>query len=122
MADQGSDLGRRIILPSSFTGSDRYMAQLFQDSMAIYEAFGQPSFFITFTANPGWEEIRSALDDGQQPNDRPDVITRIFSLKASSMRHEMKKGSSLWPYSGLRLHDRIPEAWPASHAFGSLGQ
>jgi len=47
-----SDLGRRFILPLSFTDSDRFMQQLFQDSMAIVQYFGKPSFFITFIANP----------------------------------------------------------------------
>jgi len=47
-----SVLGRRIVLPSSFLGSDRFMQQLFQDSMAIVRYFGKPSLFITFTANP----------------------------------------------------------------------
>ncbi len=30
-----NQLGHRIVLPSSFTGSDRHMSQLYQDSMAI---------------------------------------------------------------------------------------
>lgn len=47
-----STLGRRIILPSSYVGGDRYMMQLFQDSMAIVRQFGRPTLFITFTANP----------------------------------------------------------------------
>jgi hypothetical protein len=46
------DLGHRVVLPASFTGSDRAMQQLFQDSMAIVRHFGKPTFFITFTANP----------------------------------------------------------------------
>jgi hypothetical protein len=45
-------LGHRVVLPSSFTGSDRAMQQLYQDSMAIVRHFGKPTFFITFTANP----------------------------------------------------------------------
>jgi hypothetical protein len=47
-----ANLGRRFVLPSSFTGGDRFMQQLFQDSMAIIRYFGKPTFFITFTANP----------------------------------------------------------------------
>jgi len=30
-----NQLGHHIVLPSSFTGSDRHMSQLYQDSMAI---------------------------------------------------------------------------------------
>jgi helitron helicase-like protein len=46
----------RIVLPSSFTGGDRFMQRLYQDSMAIVHHFGRPSLFITFTTNPDWEE------------------------------------------------------------------
>jgi len=60
-----SDLGRRFILPSSFIGSDRFMQQLFQDSIAIIRYFGKPSFFVTFTANPHWPEITDNLLRGQ---------------------------------------------------------
>jgi hypothetical protein len=56
-----ASLGRRIILPSSYTGGDRFMQQLFQDSMAIVHHYGQPSLFITFTANPTWDEIKSGV-------------------------------------------------------------
>ena len=46
------NIGQRVILPSSFTGGDRFMQQLYQDSMAIVRYFGRPSLFITFTTNP----------------------------------------------------------------------
>lgn len=59
------ELGRRVVLPSGFTGGDRFMQQLFQDSMAIVRHFGKPTFFITFTANPHWPEILNNLFHGQ---------------------------------------------------------
>jgi hypothetical protein len=59
-----SDLGRWFILPSSFTESDRFMQQLFQDLIAIVRYFGKPSFFITFTTNPRWPEIVDNLLPG----------------------------------------------------------
>ena len=49
-----SAIGKRTILPSSYTAGDRFMQQLFQDSMAIVRHFGRPTLFITFTANPKW--------------------------------------------------------------------
>jgi hypothetical protein len=33
-------IGKRVILPASFTGSPRYMCQQYQDSMAIVREFG----------------------------------------------------------------------------------
>ena len=86
------ELGRRIVLPSSFTGGDRFMQQLFQDSMAIVRYFRKPTFFITFTANPRWLEILSNLLPGQQPTDRPDLIARVFYLKVKQLLTDLKGG------------------------------
>jgi hypothetical protein len=48
----GNTIGRRIILPSSFTGGPRNTHQLYQDAMAIVRRFSKPDLFITFTCNP----------------------------------------------------------------------
>uniref|UniRef100_A0A2N9J2K3 ATP-dependent DNA helicase n=1 Tax=Fagus sylvatica TaxID=28930 RepID=A0A2N9J2K3_FAGSY len=55
-------VGKRIILPSSFTGSPRYMVQNYQDAMAICRSAGYPDLFITFTCNPKWPEIALFLE------------------------------------------------------------
>ena len=75
--------GRRIILPSSSTHGDRYMQQLYQDSMAIVRHFGCPTLFITFTANPKWQEIVDKLLPGQTAVERPDLVVRVFHFKQS---------------------------------------
>ncbi|CEP14371.1 hypothetical protein [Parasitella parasitica] len=56
-----SEVGKRVILPSSFVGGPRFMAQLFQDTMNLVRRFGKPDLFITFTCNPDWPEIAEAL-------------------------------------------------------------
>lgn len=53
-----SSVGKRIILPSSFTGGARYMLQNYQDAMAICRVMGYPDIFLTFTCNPGWPEVQ----------------------------------------------------------------
>ncbi|GKA70681.1 helicase [Tanacetum coccineum] len=45
-------LGKRIVLPHTFTGGPRYMMQNYQDAMALCRAYGNPDLFITFTSNP----------------------------------------------------------------------
>ena len=94
-----ANLGKRVILPSSFTGSERYMQHVYQDSMAIVRHFGKPTFFITFTANPKWPEITEHLLPGQQPNDRPDLITRVFFLKVKELLADLRN-DLLGPYQG----------------------
>ena len=56
-----ADLGKRLILPSSFSGSTCNMQQHCQDALAISCYFGGGDLFITMTANPAWPEITSAL-------------------------------------------------------------
>lgn len=52
------DIGRRIVLPPSFTGGKRYMFNNCQDAMAICKSFGYPDLFITVTCNSNWREIQ----------------------------------------------------------------
>jgi hypothetical protein len=78
--NQGA-VGRSFILPSSYTGGDRFMQQLYQDSMAIVRHFGRPTLFITFTVNAKWIETTDAVLPGQTAIDRLDLITPVFHLK-----------------------------------------
>uniref|UniRef100_A0A2N9EYQ4 ATP-dependent DNA helicase n=1 Tax=Fagus sylvatica TaxID=28930 RepID=A0A2N9EYQ4_FAGSY len=89
-----SSVGKRIVLPSSFTGSPRYMIQNYQDAMAICRWAGYPDLFITFTCNPKWPEIETFLSliPGQRPEDRPDIIARVFKIKLDQLLHDLKHG------------------------------
>jgi hypothetical protein len=71
------NLGMLIVLPSSFIGGHRHMAQLYQYSMTIVRQYGKPDLFITMTCNPKWEEIVSTLKPGKIANDRLDCHTRF---------------------------------------------
>jgi hypothetical protein len=73
----GSGIGKKVILPASFTGSKRYMVQNYQDAMAICRSYGPPDMFITFTCNPKWQEIADALRfiPGQRLDARPDIVS-----------------------------------------------
>jgi hypothetical protein len=75
------NLGKLIVLPSSFIGGHQHMAQLYQDSMAIIRQYGKPDLFITMTCNPRWEEIVSVLKPGEIANDCPNLVTHVFVSK-----------------------------------------
>ena len=80
---QDADLttfGTKVILPSSFLGGPRHMAQLYQDALSIVRRFGKPDLFVTFTCNPSWPEIKDNLLNGQKASDRPDLCARGFNL------------------------------------------
>ncbi|RKP15798.1 hypothetical protein ROZALSC1DRAFT_1977, partial [Rozella allomycis CSF55] len=78
-ANEFERVGRRIVLPSSFTAGPRAMLQLYQDSMAIVREFGKPDLFITVTCNPSWPEIKDNLMLNQTEQDRPDIVARVFN-------------------------------------------
>ena len=58
------DTGRNVVLPSSHSGSPRYMQQLLQDSLAICRDCQKPDLFLTMTANANWQEISENLLPG----------------------------------------------------------
>ena len=73
-----SNVGRRIVLPSTFTGGPHYMHECQQDAMTYVRAYGHPDLFITTTTNLNWPEIKDNLLPGQDPQDCPD-IGHVFS-------------------------------------------
>lgn len=79
----GRSIGKRVFLPSSFVGGPRYMYSHYQDALAISRVYGNPQYFITFTCNVGWSEIRRfmAKHHVSQTHDRPDILSRIFRIK-----------------------------------------
>jgi hypothetical protein len=78
-------IGQAVILPTFFYNGDRAMQQLFQDSMYLVTHFGKPNLFVTFTANPNWEKVITALFKSQTVTDRPDIIARVFRAKLKDL-------------------------------------
>ena len=82
----------RLILASSFVGSPRWYNSKFQDAMAIVRHRHKPDLFITMTCNPNWPEIKDGLRPGQTPQDRPDLVSRVFQLKHNQLMADINKG------------------------------
>ncbi|XP_066453866.1 uncharacterized protein [Eleutherodactylus coqui] len=99
-----NELGKMVILPATFTGSPRHMHEYAQDAMTYVRAYGRPDFFITFTCNPTWDEIKELLLPRQLPSDRHDIIARVFKQKLKSMmdfivKHYVFGETRCWMYS-----------------------
>jgi hypothetical protein len=60
--------------------------------MAIVQRWGKPDYFITMTCNPYWEEITEKLFHGQLPQDRPDLVARVFKAKQRDLMNLLTKG------------------------------
>ncbi|XP_026434052.1 uncharacterized protein LOC113331572 [Papaver somniferum] len=94
--------GKKIVLPSSYTGGPRYMMQHYQDAIAICRKIGVPDLFITFTCNPKWKEISESLTHipGQRPEDRPDIVARVFKIKLKHLMEVLRKGKHFGKVGG----------------------
>jgi hypothetical protein len=60
--------------------------------LAINRYFKGADLFLTITANPNWPEIQLALLPGQTSSDRPDLVSRVFRLKAAAILKDLESG------------------------------
>ncbi|MCI23078.1 helicase-like protein, partial [Trifolium medium] len=68
------------------------MDGLYFDGMAISASVGFPDLFITFTCNPNWPEILRLLSKTHlKPQDRPDIIARVFKIKLDELMRDLTK-------------------------------
>jgi hypothetical protein len=95
-----SNIGRRVILPSSFIGGPRHMAELYQDALSIVRKKGKPDLFITFTCNPAWRETTESLGQNQRASDRPDLAARVFKMKLTALINDLTKNHVLGRVAG----------------------
>jgi hypothetical protein len=51
------------------------------DAMALVARYGRPDYFVTMTCNPYWLEITEQLLPGQTPQERPDIVARVYRAK-----------------------------------------
>jgi hypothetical protein len=95
--DRNLKPGKPIVLPSTFAGSSRHMAQEYMDAMAITRKKGKNGidYFVTMTCNPKWEEVVSSLPRDANGNllqtaaDRPDIVARVFKMKLDELLKDL---------------------------------
>ncbi|GJV76883.1 DNA helicase [Tanacetum coccineum] len=100
---EGRFIGSKIILPMSFTGGPRYMYSHYLDALAICRALGNPQFFVTFTCNVNWPEIKRHMQDYPEvlPGDRADVVVRVFHQKVQNFCKFLKDRRLFGTVTGL---------------------
>ncbi|XP_071902766.1 uncharacterized protein [Coffea arabica] len=84
----GSKVGRHVYLPSSFIGGPRDMRRRYIDAMSLVQRFGKPDIFITMTCNRMWKEVQGNLKYGEEAQDRPDLVSRVFRAKLELLKAE----------------------------------
>ncbi|XP_031120254.1 uncharacterized protein LOC116023396 [Ipomoea triloba] len=87
----GVDVGRRVNLPVSFIGGSRDMRRRYMDAMSLVQRFGKPDLFIIVTCNPNWPEIKELLKYVDKPQNRPDLLARVFYARLEELKNDIFK-------------------------------
>jgi hypothetical protein len=89
--NRADKIGKRTVLSTSFIGGPRDMRRRYMDAMALVWKFGKPDIFLIMTCNPNWDEITRELLPMQSPQDRPDLVVRIFHVKLEELKKRLTK-------------------------------
>ncbi|XP_074282924.1 uncharacterized protein LOC141607472 [Silene latifolia] len=54
--------------------------------MALVQEYGKPDLFLTMTCNPSWPEIKELLGPGEEAQNRPDIVVRVFHAKLLALK------------------------------------
>nr|XP_043612400.1 uncharacterized protein LOC122584252 [Erigeron canadensis] len=91
---ESANIGTKVILPYSFTGSHRYMMQNYLDAMAICRSYGYPDLFLTFTCNPQWPEVVRYMKQVKlNLEDRADTLSKMFKIKVDRLMQDIKENN-----------------------------
>uniref|UniRef100_A0A0M3IC53 ATP-dependent DNA helicase n=1 Tax=Ascaris lumbricoides TaxID=6252 RepID=A0A0M3IC53_ASCLU len=100
-AKKGWKIGKVVVLPASYPGSPRNMQRCFEDSIALVGDVGRPNYFITFTTNPSWPEIKGMLRVGERCVDQPMLVARVFHQYFSEFLNDVLKREVLGKVVGF---------------------
>ena len=67
------------------------MRRRYIDAMALVQKYGRPDIFITMTCKTNWKEIQENLKYGEDAQDRPDLVSRVFRAKFEMFKYETLK-------------------------------
>ncbi|XP_074271743.1 uncharacterized protein LOC141595678 [Silene latifolia] len=86
---RAANIGKRVILPPTFLGGPRDMKKRYLNSMALIHRFGKPDLFVTMTCNANWPEIKDQLASGEEAQNRPDLVARVFRAKLLALKKQI---------------------------------
>ncbi|XP_056695709.1 uncharacterized protein [Spinacia oleracea] len=84
-----ANVGHRVVLPPTFIGGPRDLKKRYLNAMALVQRYGKPDLFVTMTCNPNWPEIKQELATGEEAQNRPDLVSRIFRAKLLALKKQI---------------------------------
>ncbi|XP_074306096.1 uncharacterized protein LOC141641325 [Silene latifolia] len=85
----GANVGRRVILPPTYICGPRDLKKRYLNAMSLVHEYGKPDLFVTMTCNVNWPEIKEQLGPGEEAQNRPDIVVRVFHGKLLSLKKQI---------------------------------
>jgi hypothetical protein len=92
MGTLGRFFSKPQVMSSTIRGCPAQKRKKYKDFMAAFLFHGGVDAFVTMTANPNWEEVQSSLKPGFSPQDRSDIVDRVFKLKLDILIEQINGG------------------------------
>ncbi|KAH9625530.1 hypothetical protein KSS87_020327 [Heliosperma pusillum] len=84
-----ANVGRRVILPATYIKGPRDMKKRYLNAMSLVQRHGKPDLFVTMTCNANWPEIKRELSSGEEAQNRPDIVVRVFRAKLIAFKKQV---------------------------------
>jgi hypothetical protein len=69
------------------------------NTRCLAETYGEPQIFLTWTADPHWQEVKTAVAQVHKGNvmglveDYPEILVRVFHLKLKALLDDIYRVS-----------------------------
>ncbi|XP_021851591.2 uncharacterized protein [Spinacia oleracea] len=87
--NNAANVGRRVVLPPTFIGGPRDLKKRYLNVMALVQRYRKPDLFVTMTCNVNWPEIKQEFAVGEEAQNRPDLVSRIFRAKLLALKKQI---------------------------------
>jgi hypothetical protein len=99
---RASEVGRLVVLPRNFNGGECDVQARILDAMTLVQQFEKPHYFVTMMCNPYWDEVDRELFPSQTPQDRPELVVRVYRSKLHNIHDRLIKKKHfgvVWTYA-----------------------
>jgi hypothetical protein len=86
---RASEVGRLVVLPRNFNGGECDVQAHFLDTMTLVQRFGKLDYFVTMMCSPYWKEVDRELFLGQTPQDRSELVARVYRSKLRNLHDHL---------------------------------
>jgi hypothetical protein len=99
---------KKCFLSQSHHGSRRHLRKKSRDALSLVAEYGRPTFFLTLTCNPDWEELQEVIPEDHNAYIAADRTVQVFKMKLDKFLENLRNGHYFSSYSKDGTIKRYP--------------